>query len=138
MYGTSNIFSSKGNIYYSYSSYAYIIRCKSSHINLQWPFKLQKKKAGAKSEMSCQSNDSKAGVSDIKSNEGELGSTTISTVYISGDEGDDGHQMRDDDNVDSSDDDISSLEGQLRKIDLSLEKLQIEYQRDADIPGKGR
>ena len=61
------------------------------------------------------------------STEGYVGSTTTSTVDISGDDVHDGHKMGDDENVDSSDDDISTLEDQLRKIDLSLEKLHVEY-----------
>lgn len=84
-----------------------------------------------------QSKDSKIHTSgtEIK---GEVASTATSTVDISGDEEDDRHETGEDESTDSSDEDISTLEDQLRKIDLSLEKLQLEYQRDLDVPGVGR
>ena len=98
---------------------------------------MQKKKARAKSETSNQSEDSD--VQDPVNKEGTIGSLPTMTVDISGDEGEDlQNEMRDNDNVDSSDEDISTLEDQLRNIDLSLEKLQLEYQRDLDVPGIGR
>ena len=85
-----------------------------------------------------QSKDSKIHTSGTEIKEGEFGSTATSTVDISGDEEDDRHETGDDESTDSSDEDISTLEDQLRKIDLSLEKLQLEYQRDLDVPGAGR
>lgn len=66
-----------------------------------------------------------------------MGSTTTSTVDISGDEVHDGHKMGDDENIDSSDDDISTLEDELQKIDLSLEKLHLEF-LDLEAVGIGR
>ena len=99
---------------------------------------MQKKKARAKSETSNQSDDSDTHVQDPVNKEGTIGSLPTMTVDISGDEGEDRNEMRDNDNVDSSDEDISTLEDQLRNIDLSLEKLQLEYQRDLDVPGIGR
>ena len=66
-----------------------------------------------------------------------MGSTTTSTVDISGDEAHDGHKMGDDENIDSSDDDISTLEDELQKIDLSLEKLHLEF-LDLEAVGIGR
>ena len=66
-----------------------------------------------------------------------MGSSTTSTVDISGDDMHDGHKMGDDENVDSSNEDISTLEDQLRKIDLSLEKLHLEY-LDLEAVGIGR
>ena len=66
-----------------------------------------------------------------------MGSSTTSTVDISGDDVHDGHKMGDDENVDSSNEDISTLEDQLRKIDLSLEKLHLEY-LDLEAVGIGR
>ena len=101
-------------------------------------FHLQKKEARAKSEMISKSKDSKTGVSGIGSKEGEVASTTTSMVDFSDDEGEDGHGIGDDENVDSSDEDISSVEEQIRKIDMSLEKLQLEYQQDMDLTTIGR
>ena len=85
-----------------------------------------------------QSKDSKIHTSGTEIKEREVASTATSTVDISGDEEDDRHETGDEESTDSSDEDISTLEDQLRKIDLSLEKLQLEYQRDLDVPGVGR
>ena len=67
--------------------------------------------------------------------DGVAGSRITITVDSLGEEGDAENDIKDDDNADSTDEDISTLEEQLRKIDLSLEKLQIEYQRDLEVPG---
>ena len=99
---------------------------------------MQKKKARTKSETSNQSEDSDTQVRSPVGKDDTTGSVPTMTVDISGDEGDDRNEMKDNDNVDSSDEDISTLEDQLRNIDLSLEKLQLEYQRDLDVPGIGR
>ena len=101
-------------------------------------FHLQKKDARAKSEMISKSKDSKTGGLGIGSKEGEVASTSTSMVDISEDEGEDGHEIGNDENVDSSDEDISSVEEQIRKIDMSLEKLQLEYQHDLDMTTIGR
>ena len=86
--------------------------------------------------MSNHSKDGGSGIIGFK--EGEVGSTTTSTIDVSGDYGDDGHEVGDDEIAYNSDEDISTLEDQLRKIDLSLEKLQLEYQLDLELTPIGR
>ena len=117
-----------------YTIYGDQITLKSLQYCLTLAFSLQKKKACAKSE-STTSEDLNTLSPGMLNKDGLAGSRITITVDSLGEDGDAENDIKDDDNADSTDEDISTLEEQLRKIDLSLEKLQIEYQRDLEVPG---